>query len=157
MCFRNTGCFRKCFREIVCHLGLFVWVLSESWRHSRALLLTMQLKQECTWSLTGEHIFPRGWQRLTRPALHTVWCYSLFVCWYCYFTCVNLEEILTRWQQTLAVKKAFWPYWYHWRVTNRSCWAGVSCLGLFMSFPGTTNLEQRLGMSDRTESSQTAL
>ena len=39
MWFRNTGWFRKCFREIVRHLGLFVWGLSESWRHSRALLL----------------------------------------------------------------------------------------------------------------------
>jgi len=39
MCFRNTGCFRECFRKIVRHSGLFVWVLSESWRHLRALLL----------------------------------------------------------------------------------------------------------------------
>ena len=39
MCFRNTGCFRKCFRKIVRHSGLFAWVLSESWRHLRALLL----------------------------------------------------------------------------------------------------------------------
>ena len=42
MCFRNTGCFRKCFR-VVRHLGLFVWVLSESWRHSRALLFLRYL------------------------------------------------------------------------------------------------------------------
>ena len=39
MCSRNTGCFRNCFRKIVRHSGLFVWVLSESWRHLRALLL----------------------------------------------------------------------------------------------------------------------
>ena len=39
MCFRNNGCFRKCFRKIVRHSGLFAWVLSESWRHLRALLL----------------------------------------------------------------------------------------------------------------------
>ena len=44
MCFRNTGCFRKCFRKIVRHSGLFVWVFSESWRHLRALLLELWQK-----------------------------------------------------------------------------------------------------------------
>ena len=30
MCFRRTGCFRKCFRKIIRPSGLFVRVLSES-------------------------------------------------------------------------------------------------------------------------------
>ncbi len=43
-CFRNTGCFRKCFKKIVQrHSGLFVWVLSESWCHLPALLFTVNV------------------------------------------------------------------------------------------------------------------
>lgn len=51
-------------------------------------------------SLTGENSFPRRWQRLARRALHTVWWYSWFVYWYWFFTSVNLEEVLTRWQHS---------------------------------------------------------
>ena len=44
MCFRNTGCFRKCVKKIVRHSGLFAWVLSESWRPLCALLLDLLVK-----------------------------------------------------------------------------------------------------------------
>ena len=44
MCFKNTGCFRESFRNIARHSGLFVWGLSESWRHLCALLLDLLVK-----------------------------------------------------------------------------------------------------------------
>ena len=76
MCFRNSGCFRKCFREIVRHLGFvclsLVWVMTsfarfDSQRTKRELikilcwlfiaLFDVFLSVNITFSYAGKNLF----------------------------------------------------------------------------------------------------